>query len=223
MPTFDASWSPRLRIIGELERPDHWYLTAEDSCAFFGEYTARAGYGHSSTNQLIHNLKKKPELAQTAQYVWKTRAIRDIGAALRANLNVDALTRTAIVPIPPSKAPGSEGYDDRMVQVARAIGANADVREVLYTAHPREAMHANQNHRDPAALRATLAIRPEALGVAPSQVILLDDVLTTGCSYTVCKAMLGEVWPQAAVFGVFVARRVVDRNAVFEDFDNLEF
>lgn len=219
MPTFDESWSGRLRVIGDLERPDHWYLTADDSCAFFGEYTARAGYGHSSTNQLVHNLKKKPELAQTTQYAWKGRAIREIGAALRANLKVEALLQTAIVPIPPSKAPGSEGYDDRMVQVARAIGPNADVREALYTAYPREAMHANQNHRDPEALRATLAIRPEALGAAPAQIILLDDVLTTGCSFSVCKAMLAEVWPQAAVFGVFVARRVVDRVTLFDNLD----
>ena len=69
MTIFDGSWSGRLRIVGDLERPDHWYLDPTDVCAFFGEYTARAGYGHSSTNQLIHNLKKNPESANTPQYV----------------------------------------------------------------------------------------------------------------------------------------------------------
>jgi hypothetical protein len=68
MTTFDGSWSGRLRKVSDLERPDHWYLTAKDDCVFFGEYTARGGYGHSSTNQLIHNLKKKPELVGTPQY-----------------------------------------------------------------------------------------------------------------------------------------------------------
>jgi hypothetical protein len=222
MPTFDESWSGRLRVVGDLERPDHHHLTPQDSCAFFGEYTARAGWGHSSTNQLILNLKKKPELAQTPQYVWKGRAIRTVADALRANLKPDALPHTAIVPIPPSQPPGSPGYDDRMAQVARAIGPGVDLREVLYTAQPREPMHANQNHRDPDALRASLAVRQAALGQPPAQVILLDDVLTTGCSFRVCKAMLAEVWPQASVFGVFVARRVVDRTSAFEDFVNLD-
>lgn len=77
MPTFDESWSGRLRVIGDLERPDHWYLTPEDQCAFFVDYTARAGYGASTTNQLILNLKKKPELAETPQHGWKHRAIAE--------------------------------------------------------------------------------------------------------------------------------------------------
>jgi hypothetical protein len=64
-----------------------------------------------------------------------------------------------------------------MTQVARAIGPGVDVREVLYTAIEREAMHANQNVRDPDALRATLGIRPELLNPSPTQVVLLDHVL----------------------------------------------
>jgi hypothetical protein len=219
MPTFDESWSGSLRIVGELERPDHWHLTADDSCAFFGEYTARAGFGHSSTNQLIHNLKKKPELAGTPQYVWKGRAIRDIAAALRVNLKAEALPHLAIVPIPPSKPLGAAGYDDRMAQVARAIGPDIDVREAIFTAVEREAMHATQAHRDPAGLRASLALRPELVAGAPAQVILLDDVLTTGCSFKVCKAMLEEAWPQTQVFGIFVARRVIDHSDDFAGVD----
>lgn len=58
MPTLDASWSPQVRKISELERQDHWYLTAEHECYFFGEYTARGGYSRSSTNQIITNIKK---------------------------------------------------------------------------------------------------------------------------------------------------------------------
>lgn len=217
MPTFDESWSGRLRVIGELERPDHWHLTADDQCAFFGEYTARKGFGHSSTNQLIANLKKRPQLAGTPQYVWKGRAIQDVAAALRANLTPDALASVAIVPIPPSKQPETEGYDDRMARVARAISPDVDVREVLYTAVEREAMHANAAHRDLGALRDSLAVRAELLANPPPQAILLDDVLTTGCSFKVCKEMLQEVWPETDIFGVFVARRVIDHTADFED------
>lgn len=220
MTTFDESWSGRLRIIGDLERPDHWYLTPQDSCAFFGEYTARAGYGHSSTNQLILNLKKKPELAGSPQYVWKGRAISHVAATIRENLKMDALGGLAVVPIPPSKRPGSPGYDDRIARIARAIAPGLDVREAIVTAVEREPMHANQNHRDPEELRATLSLVPALTAHAPAQVILLDDVLTTGCTYMVCKGMLQEVWPGAEIFGLFVARRIVPAMANL-DLDDL--
>jgi predicted amidophosphoribosyltransferase len=95
-----------------------------------------------------------------------------------------------------------------MTRVARAIGSNVDVREVLYTKTHRAAMHSNTNKRDQVALRETLGIRAEILGRPPAEVILLDDLLTTGCSFMVCKAMLSEIWPEANISGIFIARRV---------------
>jgi len=186
---------------------------------FFGEYTARAGYGHSSTNQLIHNLKKKPELRGTPQWRWKEAAIADAGRAIARNVRADVLARTAIVPIPPSKTPQHPDYDDRMARVARAVGPQVDVRDALYTAVERDPAHVGQNHRDPIALRATLALRPDLLANPPGHVLLLDDVLTTGCSFTVCKAMLAEVWPDTRIIGLFVARRVVERGSEFDDIE----
>ena len=219
MTTFDESWSGRLRKVSDLERPDHWYLNAEDDCLFFGEYTARGGYGHSSTNQLIHNLKKKPELAGTPQYAWKGRAIATVANAIRANLKPQALANISVVPIPPSKPAGTPGYDDRMVQVARAISPNLNVRDLLSTAVAREAAHAQQNHRDPATLKSSLALDASKVANPPKLAILLDDVLTTGCSFTVCKGLLAEVWPETQVLGLFVARRVIDQTADFDDLD----
>lgn len=221
MPTLDASWTGRLRVIGELELQDHWYLGPVDECVYFGEYTARAGYAHSATNQLILNLKKKPETRGTPQWRYKEKAIRDIGHAIARNLTPEGLAQITIVPIPPSKPPGSPSYDDRMAQVARAVGPNIDLREVLVTTCEREAMHVAQNHRDPDALRATLTLDRDLLAPLPIQVLLLDDVLTTGCSFRTCKAMLLEAWPDAKVFGLFVARRVIDPGADF-DFENIE-
>jgi predicted amidophosphoribosyltransferase len=222
MPTFDESWSGRLRIIGDLERPDHWHLTPQDTCYFFGEYTARAGYGHSSTNQLIHNLKKKPELAGTQQYVWKGRAIETAARTIRANLKAESLNQLTVVPSPPSKRPASEGYDDRVAQIARAISPQINVREALVTAVEREAMHVNQNHRDPGALRATLATVAAEMVNPPPIAILLDDVLTTGCSFTVCRDILSAVWPQTSIIGIFIARRVIDRAADFAALGDLD-
>lgn len=220
MTTSDDSWSGKLRLIGDLERPDHTFLTAEDTCWFFGEYTPRAGYAHSQTNGLINNLKKPVNTRGTPQWKYKERAIVTVATAIRQNLN--AGSRAAVVPIPPSKLPDASDYDDRMVQVARSIGQGVEVLEVLVSTAEREARHINHERRDPDELRKSLGFSADARnGPVPSQVILLDDVLTTGCSFSVCKAMIHELWPDAAVYGLFVARRVPQQFDPADWFDDL--
>jgi len=71
-----------------------------------------------------------------------------------------------------------------------------------------------QDHRDPNALRAILRLRGELVGNARPFVILLDDVITTGCSFYVCKAMLSKVWPQSTVVGIFIARRAIPKTVL---------
>ena len=102
MTMSDESWSNRLRQIGDIERPDHYYLTSEHSCYYFGEYTARKGWGHSKTNGIINNLKKHPNTQSTAQWQYKLQAINKIGQLMRANLKPEALSRITFVPAPPS-------------------------------------------------------------------------------------------------------------------------
>ncbi len=183
MAISDESWSAKLRTIGDLERPDHSYLTPSDECFFFGEYTARAGYAHSRTNSIIANLKKKFTLRTTSQWHHKERTIRECAAAIAANLKPEYLPQIVFVPIPPSKCPSNPEYDDRVTRIARAISPNADVREVIFSVADREARHTIQDHRDPNALRSILRIREELAGKPRPFVIVLDDVVTTGCSF----------------------------------------
>lgn len=224
MTTSDASWSASLRKISELERGDHWYLRDTDQCYFFGEYSPGKGWAHSQTNQLVLNLKKKPALRTTNQWVHKTKAIADVGRAIAANFKPEMLPGITFVPIPPSKPREHPEYDDRMLQVARRIAPACDVREVIHTAVARDPRHTSGSKRDPAELRATLGVRPELLaGLGARSIVILDDVLTTGCSYTVCRDLLAQHLPEATIFGIFVARRIVDRTAAFEDFADLDF
>jgi hypothetical protein len=106
----------RLTKIDDLARPDHWYLTPEDDCYFFGEYTARKGFAFSATNQLTLNFKKGLDKSVTPQWKYKGRAIGDAAAAFRASLNGEWLKIAALIPIPPSKAKTDALYDDRLVQ-----------------------------------------------------------------------------------------------------------
>jgi hypothetical protein len=44
-------------------------------------------------------------------------------------------------------------------------------------------------------------------------------MLTTGCSFTVCKAMLTKVWPNTSIVGIFIARRAIPKLNGIVDLD----
>lgn len=208
MTISDASWSAKFRLITELERPDHYYLTESDQCLFWGEYTARAGFTHSTTNQIITNLKKSVATRGTSQWRYKENEIARIAAAMKAAINPAALASLTFVPIPPSKQVSDPEYDDRMSRIARLISPNG-TRELIHAILPRVARHSGEHKHDPGELRATLQIEETLCAPPPTHVFLIDDVVTTGCSFRVCKQMLTERFPAVKVTGMFVARRAL--------------
>lgn len=210
----DASWSAKLRLVTDLERPDHWHLQPDDKCAFFGEYAARQGYTHSDTNQIIANLKKKPELKNTGQWPHKVRAMAKVSLSIARNLTPDGLSNSTFVPMPSSKTKQHPQYDDRMAQVVRGIGANIDMREILATITDRDPMHESSKRRDPEELEKSISVDQSLITKKPNRILLIDDLLTTGCSFKVCSKIIRQVWPDIPIVGIFVARRVIPQ----EDF-----
>jgi hypothetical protein len=73
----------RLSKIDELTRPDHTFLEAGDDCYYLGEYTARAGYTFSATNDVIQNLKKPMDRKGGPEWKWKSWAIDQAAKMLR--------------------------------------------------------------------------------------------------------------------------------------------
>jgi len=219
MPTLDASWSPQIRKIGDLERQDHWYLTEEHDCHFFGEYTARGGYSHSSTNQIIANIKKKPSLRGTAQWNYKVRDMQRVAAAVRGAINPQSFGIVTLVPIPPSKLRTDTDYDTRMAVIARLVSPEADVRELIDTITQRNSLHESERRLTPPELMATLGINEALCAPAPQNILLIDDVITTGCSFVACRTLLSVRFPGVPISGIFAARRAVDHAAAFGAFD----
>lgn len=215
MATSDASWPGNLRKITELERPDHSRLEAADRVYFVGEYTTGANWRHSATNQLIFNLKKRPSLQGTLQYQHKFRAIADAGKAIGGGLKPASRQLLTFVPIPPSKLPADEDYDDRMALVAQAIGP--DVRRMITLGEARDAAHEKATARDPTVLKAKLRLDPAMLEPRPRMIALVDDLLTTGCSFKACQSLIADHLPDVPVIGLFVARRKLP--PPFEGFD----
>ena len=221
MTISDESWSNRLRQIGDIERPDHYYLAPEHSCYYFGEYTARKSWGHSTTNGIINNIKKHPNTRVTAQWQYKLRDIDRIGRLIRANLKPEALSSITFVPAPPSRPPGDPDYDDRMLCLGRAIGNDVDIRPLLETAQARDPAHRSDERAGPDMLAAGIRICEDQGGAAPvsTQLVLLDDVLVTGATFLSCRQILLDRFPEAVVLGMFVARRVPERTLSEDDFD----
>lgn len=207
----------RVQEIDDLVRGDHYYLTADDRCFFFGEYTARKGYAFSSINQLIINLKKKVDLRGTPQWKYKGEAIRKCSALLGEILSPEFVHGVTLVPMPPSKAVGDPLYDDRLIQVLEGIeGLEPDVRPLLRTRQSTVAAHETVDRPKPDQIFQNLQVDEAYEQPYPLFIAIFDDVLTTGAHFVAAKRRLLEKFPSSEIVGLFLARCV--RDSVLDDF-----
>ncbi|MBJ7438586.1 MAG: hypothetical protein JHD35_06135 [Sphingopyxis sp.] len=209
--------NPRLSVIDESNRGDHYHLIPTDICYYLYEYTSHRGYTFSSTNGLISNLKKKP--SQPGQY-YKEQAITTCAHALRQALNPNWLASATLVPVPGSKALGHPERDDRMERVCQQMGQpSPDVRSLIIQTQSTTASHeaAPGDRITVDALRALYTI-DEALTVpAPQAIAIVDDVLTAGTHYRAMHSTLTARFPEIPIIGVFVARRVFPDDPMVAD------
>jgi hypothetical protein len=208
MTSANSSFPRRLTSIDELTRTDHTYLTSDDVCEYLGEYSARQGFAHSATNNLIMNLKKPMRLRGTPQWRWKERAIEEAGDALRNALDGTNLQGITFVPIPPSKAKTDPAYDDRMSRVLARLNPGLDVRELVTLKASMVAVHEHGERLRPDHLVQYLEIDEAICDPRPSRIVICDDVLTTGCHYRAVRSVLSRHFPGARFLGIFLARRV---------------
>jgi hypothetical protein len=208
--------------------PLHSFVRPEDEIYFFYEYTSGGvGFRFSPGNDLISNLKRdvvkygnKPQVMG-----YKNRAIAECGVLLSHGFNPEWLEHAALVPVPPSKAPGDVGYDDRMLRVAQAvrIGRNANHQAVVREIVRQTASLPKSHEADPGdrpgiqALINAYEINEAACQPAVPQFAILDDVLTTGRHFRAMSHVLGERFPKAQIIGVFISRRVVPEGRNPED------
>lgn len=228
MTTSDKSWSTRLRKIGEYERSDHSRLRADDHCVYFGEYTPTGDSGKpawslSEANQILVNLKKPVSRHDTVQRGHKLNTISLLGRLIRENLHKDDLKKLTFVPAPPSTSVDDPNHDPRMLQVARAIGDDVDVRPILETIDTRERASQSAATRSVRKLKENIRINEEEAArlPAPKKIIILDDMVTTGSTYIACKELLMKHFENIRVYGLFIVRRV-PLESPFEGHKNLD-
>ncbi|WP_374695025.1 hypothetical protein ABXR98_02900 [Snodgrassella alvi] len=206
----------KLQKIDELILRDHSYLTESDNCFFLAEYTSRKKYDFSNTNQLIYNLKKSLEKKNTNEWEYKRKAIKTCGkliSGIFANKNISPYV---FVPIPPSKCKTDPLYDDRLVKILEFANNqkqtlnNFNIKELILQENSIPSFHNinNDTRPDPLSLMAQYKIDQSILDFKPKKFIIFDDLITTGCHFKAVKWMLQEAYPDAKIFGVFIARRI---------------
>jgi hypothetical protein len=187
-----------------IERPEHWPACLEDSdqCYYAREYISRGGYSASEANQLISNFKKAPDKKQTAQWEWKERAILQFARELRLLLN-DGSTVAAI---PTSKREDDPQYDSRLDDVLKTL---RQFLPALVIERPFEVTESHQSAhtgggRGPEEFYQLL--KWKGLRFVPPQIVLIDDVITSGSHFKACQRLINEHHPAIEIAGVFWAK-----------------
>ncbi len=213
MTTSVHNFPTRLTKIDDLTREDHSYLTEDDTCYYLGEYTARAGYAFSYTNDLILNFKKSMDRREKPEWRYKEWAINAAAAAFHAALDDRAFARMTFVPVPPSKAKDHEMYDDRVFRMLLKIRPNPqlDVRELLVQTQSTDAFHETDQRPSPEGLEALYEIDDSQASRQPIESLaVVDDLLTTGAHFRAAETVLSARFPGTEIIGLFIARRAPD-------------
>jgi predicted amidophosphoribosyltransferase len=216
----DNSFPPRLTKIDELTRGDHTFLDASDECLFFGDYSARRGFTHSATNHLILNFKKPVKFRGHPSWRYKAIAINAAAKAFSQNLD-SAFSEITLVPVPPSKLKNDPEYDDRIMDMLRALrapaGKGVDYRELVQQTVPMTAAHSSANRPPPEDWEKVYAIDEKLAEKVPKWIGIIDDLLVTGCRFRAMSNVLKRRFPGTRITGLFIARRVPEA-ADFSDF-----
>ncbi|MEL6934268.1 MAG: hypothetical protein AAFO17_14450 [Pseudomonadota bacterium] len=199
-----------LSEVDENTRGDHYYLTPDDSCLYLLEYTSGRDYSFSKANQIITNLKKKPSNSHRADYRYKQIVIRQASNTLAGALRADWLDHATLVPVPGSKSEEHPDYDDRMERICLGIRADIDVRNLVKQTQSTVASHEAGDGKRISVdeLIDLYEIDDSIAEPPPTDIAVVDDVLTAGTHFRAMKTVLNERWPNVRVTGIFIARRV---------------
>ncbi|MCY3878925.1 MAG: hypothetical protein OXF74_07075 [Rhodobacteraceae bacterium] len=216
MTSGTTSFPERFTKIDDLTRSDHYYLNADDVCLFLGEYTAQMGFAHSATNQLIINFKKPMDCRGRPEWRYKKQNIVKAAQALYRAFGKADLQAYTFVPVPPSKARTDPMYDNRLTVMLKMVsefvhqhrGGHLDVREMVIQTQSTGAVHDSDIRPEPEELADLYEIQHKMLADAKDNIVICDDVLTTGCHFGAMEMVILEALPEANIRGMFLARRV---------------
>ncbi len=215
----------KVLFIDEMVIGDHSFLRKEDGCFYFFEYTARKGYNYSEGNKLIINFKKSVTFRKHDAWRHKLRAINQIAELIKELIIPNIDFEVTFVPIPPSKSKQDKLYDDRMMQALNIacsgpnINNNVNLRELIHCRDSKDASHEQDVRPTIQELQDNMYLDENMQDGLSQNIFLFDDVITTGAHFIACKNLILQRYPEASVFGFFVARRAIEKQNLADLFD----
>jgi len=208
----------RLQVVSDAHLSEHHHLTSDDDCYFFGEFTAGRD-NWTPVKSLVHNLKKLP--GEVGYSPYKAEAIEKAINYLAGIINSNSIEKITLVPVPPSKRSDDPKFDDRIWTVLCGLqeklkgSYRLDIRKLIYQTESYQASHTTVNRITPQELEDIYRVDEDSALPEPSMIIVIDDVLTSGCHYRAMHSVLSKRFPSAKIKGIFLARRRVDYGAIF--------
>jgi hypothetical protein len=195
----------------QLMGEDHPKILPTDEIYFWREYTSGKNWSFSTTNQLINNLKKPPSRPANQLY-YKNKVINECASLLSGAISDGWKDFAIFVPIPGSKAHDHPDHDDRMVKVLQRVrpAKPLNVLSLIVNTETHTAAHECADGERPTVeqLRDWWTIDDTIAPENPQFIAIVDDMLTAGVHYRAAADMLRERYPDAAIVGLFIARRV---------------
>jgi predicted amidophosphoribosyltransferase len=183
------------------------------------EYTSRVGglaFAHihptyGAVNQFIWNLKKKPTSSQ-AELEYKRLAISKAATIITPFLEqiIPACSAPVMIPIPGSKSRNDPDYDPRMLNVLQQVDSKKvrlTIWDIVQQTKSTQAFHTLPERPSPDEQETEYSL-VDTGAQAPTEIFIIDDVITTGCHYVAVKNILARRYPNAKIYGLFLARTV---------------
>lgn len=195
------------------------YIGPGEYCYYYLE-RKNGGYSASAANNRIDDFKKpldrfanRPDVLKYKWYEVNAFA-EDLSRLLTGMLSpIVSKYDVALVPINTSRPQTDPYHDPRLVQLcdkaASLTGNGIRSVDIMHSRARIQPAHEGGS-RDLDDLRANL----DFLGFGdhiPNVAILVDDVLTKGAHYAVCRDAIRERYPQVLVIGAFLSLHRSDR------------
>lgn len=204
----------RLLRIDELTRREHYYLGDEDTCYYFGEYSARRGSAHGIASSVVHDLLELRDQAIPKQEFRKDRALSRTAQWIHAAFDPESFARATFVPLPQSGSGILTDNDDRIFRILMRTAEGLDIRRMLEIAKGGAQLDIGSVRSGPDVLYENLRVVLALTEPKPRAIFLVDDVLTTGSNYVAARRRIAQVMPDVPVYGLFIARKTLDSGPI---------
>ncbi len=181
------------------------YLDEDDECYYFTELR-EGGYTISPSNQLVFNFKKPlTEKINSSSWAYRNSAIETYANALLSLEGIGTVSHI-LIPSPTSKRRNSSQFNNRLDKVVETISKQYPNICIEYSFDIKEDIQSSHlgGSRDYTVLYNNTIFTPFKSN-PKDFVVIIDDVLTTGVHFKVCKNKILEEYPTCRVVGIFLA------------------